>query len=151
MKKHIAASFIGLSLLALTACGGGGNAGGNVAPVPAVLTATAAPVSILKGSTSIYTFNVSNNNVGAVGNVGLAVNFGSGVTITQLPQFTCSASNFVYSSSGTASITFGTVPAGSVCQMSIVVQPGASGTFSPGILTIGNVVFQGNIPSVLVN
>jgi len=151
MKKPIAASFIGLTLLVLTACGGGGDAGGTIPPVPAVLTATAAPLSITKGSTSIYTFTVSNSNVGALGNVGLSLNFGSNVTITQLPQFTCPASNFVYSSSGTASITFGAVPASSVCQISVVIQPGASGTFSPSVSTVGNVVLQGSIPLLVVN
>jgi len=150
MRMQFTANVIGFSLLTLTACGGGVDAG-NVTPVPALLTASAAPASIINGSTSIYTFTVSNNNPNALLNAGLAVNFGANVMITQLPQFTCPANNFVYSSSGTASITFGSVPAGGVCQLSVAIQPGAKGVFSPSILTIGNVVLQGNIPAVVVN
>lgn len=148
-NRILPAGVISMSLFGLSACGGG--SGSTDAPiVPSALTIAATPLSVVKGNISTYTFTASNRNAVAVSGVGFSVDFGANVTITQRPQFGCTASSFSYSSSGTASITFGSVPANSQCQMVVSITPLNIGVVSPAVSTVGNLNISGSIPVVTV-
>ncbi len=148
-NRILPATALAISLFGLSACGGGSGST-DALIVPSVLTITATPLSVVKGNISTYTFTATNINTVAVSGIGFNVDFGANVTITQRPQFGCTVSSFSYSSSGTTSITFGSVPAKAQCQLVVAITPVNIGVVSPAVSTVGNLNINGSIPVVTV-
>jgi len=124
---------------ALTTAPAGGNATASAAaltvaaPNPATVSASFAPASIAQNGTSTLTLSLNNSNAIALTGTAIADSLPGSVTVSTATPPTTTCGGSLSSTTGSVSLTGGTIPASGACTIVVTVSDGTVGSYTDTI------------------